>query len=420
MLLLLLLLSVESTVGTHWAVLVAGSKGYWNYRHQADLCHAYHVVRNHGIHPDNIIVMMYDDVASDPHNPYPGKLFNKPAFLSSGYDVYEGCAIDYRREQVTPENFIRVLLGNSSTDGGKVLESTTEDRVFINFVDHGAVGLIGFPHSSLHALEFLETIEKMHHNNMYKELVIYVEACESASMFQHLLPQHLNVFITTAANAHESSWGTYCPPHDFIAGKSINTCLGDLYSVNWMEDSDKSDLSHETLNEQYEKVRGKTKQSHVMKFGSEEIGDEPIDEFQSTVPEKAHLESNLEPSSVDSRDIALVTKFYTYLRAEAGSRTMLATELMEEIKHRETMDRVFSHVRSKLSIETLRDTVIPKNYACHRIALKAYEASCGPFTDYSLKYERIVIQACEDLEDSARISKVLVDACRKKTIPLME
>jgi legumain len=25
----------------HWAVIVAGSNGFWNYRHQADACHAY-------------------------------------------------------------------------------------------------------------------------------------------------------------------------------------------------------------------------------------------------------------------------------------------------------------------------------------------------------------------------------------------
>lgn len=25
----------------HWAVIVAGSNGFWNYRHQADVCHAY-------------------------------------------------------------------------------------------------------------------------------------------------------------------------------------------------------------------------------------------------------------------------------------------------------------------------------------------------------------------------------------------
>jgi legumain len=28
----------------NWAVLVAGSNGYWNYRHQSDVCHAFHIL----------------------------------------------------------------------------------------------------------------------------------------------------------------------------------------------------------------------------------------------------------------------------------------------------------------------------------------------------------------------------------------
>ena len=32
----------------HWAVLVAGSNGYFNYRHHADVCHAYHLLRSQG------------------------------------------------------------------------------------------------------------------------------------------------------------------------------------------------------------------------------------------------------------------------------------------------------------------------------------------------------------------------------------
>jgi hypothetical protein len=66
--------------------------------------------------------------------------------------------------------------------------------------------------------------------------VVYLEACESGSVFEGLLPNNLSIYATTASNAFESSWGTYCPgmvpppPPEYI------TCLGDLYSVSWMED----------------------------------------------------------------------------------------------------------------------------------------------------------------------------------------
>ena len=42
---------------------MAGSNGWFNYRHQADVCHAYQIVHAHGVPDDHIIVMMYDDIA---------------------------------------------------------------------------------------------------------------------------------------------------------------------------------------------------------------------------------------------------------------------------------------------------------------------------------------------------------------------
>ena len=40
---------------------------------------------------------------------------------------------------------------------------------------------------------------------MYKQLVFYLEACESGSMFDGLLKPEWNVYATTAANEYESS-----------------------------------------------------------------------------------------------------------------------------------------------------------------------------------------------------------------------
>lgn len=38
-------------VRNHWALLVAGSAGWGNYRHQADVCHAYQVLLRGGLRP---------------------------------------------------------------------------------------------------------------------------------------------------------------------------------------------------------------------------------------------------------------------------------------------------------------------------------------------------------------------------------
>ena len=60
----------------HWAVLVAGSKGFGNYRHQSDTCHAYQILKRNGVPENQIIHIAFDDIADHKANPFPGKIFN--------------------------------------------------------------------------------------------------------------------------------------------------------------------------------------------------------------------------------------------------------------------------------------------------------------------------------------------------------
>lgn len=62
----------------HSAIVIAGSSEYVNYRHQADMCHAFQVLKDNGMPKDSIITFIYDDVAFHWRNPYRGKVFNKP------------------------------------------------------------------------------------------------------------------------------------------------------------------------------------------------------------------------------------------------------------------------------------------------------------------------------------------------------
>ena len=117
-------------------------------------------------------------------------------------------------------------------------------------------------------------------------MVLYIEACESGSMFKGLLEDDLGIYATTAANEMESSWGTYCPGMDPSPPPEYSTCLGDLYSVSWMEDSDANDMTSETLKKQYQEVRLRVSQnytysqgSHVERFGELELDEEAAARF---------------------------------------------------------------------------------------------------------------------------------------------
>lgn len=85
-----------------WAVLVAGSNTYSNYRHQADVFHSYQMLIQNGFDPEKIITFAYDDIANSSYNPFRGKVFNKPTYSDPGVDVYSGVRIDYSKADVTP------------------------------------------------------------------------------------------------------------------------------------------------------------------------------------------------------------------------------------------------------------------------------------------------------------------------------
>ena len=139
------------------------------------------------------------------------------------------------------------------------------------------------PDGLLHADQLYDAFVEMHKSKSYKEMVVYVEACHAGSMFiGKTAPVDMNIYVLTASNKYESSWGTYCTPDCLVDGKDMKTCLGDLFSVNWMHDTEGSGNTSvpETLQEQYTKVKKETNKSTVMQYGDLTITSETIDEFE--------------------------------------------------------------------------------------------------------------------------------------------
>jgi legumain len=406
-----------------------------NYRHQADACHAYHIVRRGGIPAENVILFMYDDAASSLLNPVPGTLFNKPTPEGTpGWNVYEGCEITYQNEAATKENFLAVLTGRSDLAGGlPVLQSGPDDKVFITFFDHGAPGLVAMPVGEpVYANELMDALKLMATRGMYSELVFYLEACESGSMFEGLLPDDMKIFVTTAANAQESSWGTYCGSDATVNGVSINSCLGDLYSVNWMEDSDLPGHYHtESLEAQYEYVKSSTDKSHVMQFGDTGFGDERIDSFQglqgfpSVYDERAAALALLDVPKVgvNSRDIPLYTLEHMRDVARTPEERVLAERaLAAEISHRKSADAAFAAILEQIPATNVK---LSESYHggaltaldCLKPAHEAVQKFCGRYTDYSMGHGRVISNLCEEGVSADEIARAAESVCTGAGLP---
>jgi len=394
--------------GQHWAVIVAGSNGYYNYRHQADVCHAYQILHAHGIPDDNIVVMMYDDIANNPSNPTKGVIINHP----NGKDVYKGVPKDYTGATVTPTNFLNVILGNATAlkgiGSGKVINSGPDDNVFIFFTDHGAAGLVAFPDGVLYAKDFNTAIKKMHTEKKYKQMVIYIEACESGSMLEGLLADNINVYGTTASNAEESSYACYYDD-------KRQTYLGDVYSVVWMEDSDAEKIDTETLLKQFQVTKKKTNTSHVMQYGDLKLGQaHMVAEFQGELevskpprnPSVDYYNELLRRDAVPTEDVRLSVIARRLATSEANSENQrqLQKELEKLLQERSTI-QAHIHEIAAVSVQmnraNLYEIVVQQrmkitNHECYKSVTQHVQQKCFDLqNEFVLNKLYIMANLCE-------------------------
>ncbi|KAJ6822995.1 vacuolar-processing enzyme-like [Iris pallida] len=426
----------DESVGTRWAVLIAGSSGYGNYRHQADICHAYQIMKAGGLKDENIIVFMYDDIAYNEENPRPGVIINHP----QGGDVYAGVPKDYVGEDVNVGNFFAVLLGNSSAlTGGskKVVDSGPDDHIFVYYSDHGGPGVLGMPtYPHLYADDLVAVLKKKHALGTYKSLVFYLEACESGSIFEGLLPNDINVYATTASNAEESSWGTYCPGEFPSPPSEYWTCLGDLYSVAWMEDSDRHNLRTESLKQQYHLVKARTSAdnsgsfgSHVMQYGNLDLSVDHLYLYMGSNPANDNvtfIDDNSLPSfsmAVNQRDADLVYYWHKFKQSSQGSQQKLDAQrqLLDVMSHRLHVDNSIELVAkllfgSKKGMEVLKGSrpagqPLVDDWDCLKSMVRSFEAQCGSLSQYGMKHMRSLANICNAGIRKETMAEVAAQAC---------
>lgn len=422
-------------VGSKWFVIAVGSRGFVNYRHHADACHAYHIAKKSGVPEDHIILMMQDNVAHSSENPFPGKLFNRNG--DDVPDVYAGCKPDYRGKEVTAELFLNVITGNPAA-GGKVLRSGPKDRVFLNFIDHGGVGIVSFPNGPfLHVKDLSAALKTMQRKRMFNELVFYMEACESGSMFPDLAADG-KIFAVTAANAHESSWGYYCmPKNDTVNGKHLGTCLGDLFSISWMEDSDLGMLGTETFATQAQRVVARTTKSHVMTFGDKSFINEPLGNIQFEAMEASMSPTGRkEGGAVNVRDIHLEYYRARWLSATESEKDGAWMQFQKAHADRENDKRIFMSIAERACTDTnatcaesIQTWRLPlENLDCHKSLVDIVHTYCpdragggeSGWNSFNMQFSQVLVNICELPATSSKGLAALGDIVRRECIARIE
>ena len=193
---------------------------------------------------------------------------------------------DYTGDNVNPETFLEILRGEGDKlkrkGTGKVLKGRPSDDVFVYFADHGGHQRVNFPNDYLSARTLTKTLKSMHKKNLYKNLLFYMEACNSGSMFEDFLPSALRILAVTASNPGEASYSCFY-------NETLDAFMADVFSALWLESAERS--SHETVSilEQILTVTNRSSEySHTSVYGDLRVANRSIGAFQGDIDTNSH------------------------------------------------------------------------------------------------------------------------------------
>ena len=202
-----------------YAVLVQGSDGFINYRHQADVLSVYQALRRGGYPDDHIILITDATMAAQSRNPEPGVIRTAPdgPDLLSGSTVGSGISaaiVDYDSGDLSASDIADILAGRASARLPVVLPQGEGHNVLFYWSGHGRSQSQGGADEfvwrdtragqGFTASMLRETAEQM----QFRKLLIVAEPCYGERVIRAVegIP---GVLAMSGASAAEQSWADH-------------------------------------------------------------------------------------------------------------------------------------------------------------------------------------------------------------------
>ena len=244
----------------NWALLVASSKGWANYRHQADVLAIYQQLKQAGYTDDRIILIAEDDIADNVSNPNKGVV----QVTIGGNNVYEQVEIDYRMSELQAKDILAILSGEKSERLPAVIESTANDNVFVFWSGHGVPGALCWNDDAYGIMgdQLDETFRRMREKESYRKFLMMVEACFSGGVMEQCRNIPGMLFVT-AANGDETSKA------DVFNGE-MKVWMSNRFTSTFIEQI--TENKNIALRDLYYRLFINTVGSHVMVYNAENYG----------------------------------------------------------------------------------------------------------------------------------------------------
>jgi ABC-type branched-subunit amino acid transport system substrate-binding protein len=185
-----------------WALLVAASSGWNNYRHQADVLNMYQILKANGYTDDHIVLIAEDDIAYNASNPNPGVV----QVRVGGDNVYADAHIDYHPSDLKPTDIQAILCGERSDRLPEVISAGAEDNVLVFWSGHGDYGQLVWLNDKegFSAERAKQAFTAMSQGKHYRKVLCLIETCYSGSVMKEIegIP---GILALTAASPYETS-----------------------------------------------------------------------------------------------------------------------------------------------------------------------------------------------------------------------
>ena len=194
-----------------YAVLVQGSNGWNNYRHQADVLNVYQMLKKNGFDDGHIILVIDKALASDSRNPEPGIIRAE----DGGQDLKAGSSLDYDNADLSPADISNILLGVKTGKTPVVLPKDAGQNVLLFWCGHGhnraANGADELAWRNEEAGQGMtadllgQTISQMQQQGIYRKMLVLTEPCFSEAVITPLVGIP-GVLAMSSAGRYEQSF----------------------------------------------------------------------------------------------------------------------------------------------------------------------------------------------------------------------
>lgn len=236
-----------------WAVLVAGSSDWSDYRHQADVLMVYNLLKENGYPDDHIILVMEDNLVTHSNNIHAGQVIDY-----NGNNIYHDVEVDYKPSEIEAEDIGRIILGRKTDKLDKVIESDGDDNIFIYWAGNGTDNELNMGNSGFSYEDFSFVMDAMTKPERKCRKILCVIDASHAQAVTHIEDSQdiKGVLCINSATVRETSLADQC---DF--DEIQETYLATHFTKVFVESLSKtSNLSYYNV---YENLARYTSGSHV-------------------------------------------------------------------------------------------------------------------------------------------------------------